>query len=195
MFGNRGIYHKGWTAVTRHRTPWIMSGQSKPFDDDVWELYDTTKDWSQAHDLSKEMPDKLHELQRLWLMEAMRNNVFPMDDRLAERFNTDLAGRPFLVRGTSQILANGMGGLTENGLIDGKGVGEGRVAATLAMVYSAAETSDVGLQRGSPMVPGMASVGNSFNGTVDVVVIETTGESVDHLLSEEDVLHMIMARQ
>jgi len=91
------------------------------------------------------------------------------------------------------------GGLAKGGnvslFIDGKAVGEGRVAATLAMVYSADETSDVGLKRGSPMVPGMASVGNSFNGTVDVVVIETTGESVDHLLSEEDVLHMIMARQ
>jgi arylsulfatase A-like enzyme len=118
MFGNRGIYDRGWTAVTRHRTPWIMAGQAKPFDDDVWELYDTTKDWSQAHDLSREMPDKLHELQRLWLMEAMRNNVFPMDDRLAERLNTDLAGRPVLVRGTSQVLANGMGGLGENGIIN-----------------------------------------------------------------------------
>ena len=75
MFGNRGIYHKGWTAVTRHRTPWVMTGQTPPFDDDVWELYDTTKDWSQAHDLSKEMPDKLHELQRLWIIEATRNNV------------------------------------------------------------------------------------------------------------------------
>ena len=92
MFGNRGIYHKGWTAVTRHRTPWIMTGETTPFDDDVWELYDTTKDWSQAHDLSKEMPDKLHELQRLWIIEATRNNVLPMDDRIAERFNSDLAG-------------------------------------------------------------------------------------------------------
>src|SRR5260370_6374118 len=118
MFGNRGIYDRGWTAVTRHRTPWVMSGSAKPFDDDVWELYDTTKDWSQAHDLSKEMPDKLHELQRLWVMEAMRNNVFPLDDRLAERFNPDLAGRPVLMRGTSQVLANGMGGLGENGIIN-----------------------------------------------------------------------------
>ncbi len=79
--------------------------------------------------------------------------------------------------------------------IDGAAVGEGRMAATLPMVYSADETTDVGLKRGSPMVPGMASVGNSFSGTVDVVVIETTGESVDHLLSHEDVLNIIMARQ
>ena len=75
MFGNRGIYHKGWTAVTRHNTPWIMTAKAPPFDDDVWELYDTTKDWSQAHDLSKEMPDKLHELQRLWIIEATRRCV------------------------------------------------------------------------------------------------------------------------
>ncbi len=54
IIGNRGIYHKGWTAVTKHRTPWT-TGQIKtvPFDDDVWELYDTSKDWTQAHDLSK----------------------------------------------------------------------------------------------------------------------------------------------
>ncbi len=66
---------------------------------------------------------------------------------------------------------------------------------TLPMVYSADETSDVGLKRGSPMTPDIAPASNNFTGTVDVVVIETTGESVDHLLSEEDVLHIIMARQ
>ena len=95
-----------------------MTGKTPPFDDDVWELYDTTKDWTQAHDLSKQMPEKLHELQRLWIIEATRNNVLPMDDRGAERFNSDLAGRPVLVRGTSQMLARGMGGLNENGLIN-----------------------------------------------------------------------------
>jgi len=104
--------------VTRHRTPWILTGKTPPFDDDVWELYDTNKDWSQAHDLSKEMPEKLHELQRLWIIEATRNNVLPMDDRGAERFNSDLAGRPVLVRGKAQILARGMGGLNENALLN-----------------------------------------------------------------------------
>ena len=82
MFGNRGIYHKGWTAVTRHKTPWLLIGEKTPaFDDDVWELYDTNKDWSQANDLAKQMPEKLHELQRLWLIEATRYNVLPLDDR------------------------------------------------------------------------------------------------------------------
>ncbi len=82
MFGNRGIYHKGWTAVTRHKTPWLLMGEKIPaFDDDNWELYDTSKDWSQANNLAKQMPEKLHELQRLWLIEATRYNVLPLDDR------------------------------------------------------------------------------------------------------------------
>ena len=72
MFCNRGIYHKGWSAVTKHRTPWEMGGAKMPaFDDDVWELYDGSTDWTQANDLSKKMPEKLHELQRLWLIEAV----------------------------------------------------------------------------------------------------------------------------
>ena len=83
MFGNRGIYHKGWTAVTKHGTPWVLVGRKTvALDDDVWELYDTSKDWSQANDLSKQMPEKLHELQRLWLIEATRYNVLPIDDRV-----------------------------------------------------------------------------------------------------------------
>ncbi len=115
MFGNRGIYHKGWTAVTKHRTPWILVGQKTvPLDDDVWELYDTTKDWSQANDLSKKMPEKLHELQRLWLIEATRYKVLPIDDRVAEKLNPDIAGRPVLVKGTTQLLFSGMGRLSEN---------------------------------------------------------------------------------
>ena len=63
MAGNRGIYHKGWTAVTRHRTPWETGRVQLPaFDDDVWELYDTTTDWSQSKDLAKENPEKLRHL-------------------------------------------------------------------------------------------------------------------------------------
>jgi arylsulfatase A-like enzyme len=115
MFGNRGIYHKGWTAVTRHKTPWLLIGEKTPaFDDDVWELYDTEKDWSQANDLSKQMPEKLHELQRLWLIEATRYNVLPLDDRIAERMNPDTAGRPVLIKGKTQLLFAGMGHLSEN---------------------------------------------------------------------------------
>src|SRR6188472_1133734 len=109
MFCNRGIYHKGWTAVTKHRTPW-ETGQVKTiaFDDDVWELYDTSKDWSQARDLAKAQPDMLHKLQQLWLIEAVKYNVLPLDDRFAERGDSQIAGRPELVSGNRQIVFGGL---------------------------------------------------------------------------------------
>jgi arylsulfatase len=118
MLCNRGIYHKGWTAVTKHRTPWQFTGAVQGFDEDVWELYDTNTDWTQARDLAQAMPDKLRELQRLWLIEAVKYNVLPLDDRLVERFNADIAGRPQLVRGDSQLLFGGMGRLSENSVIN-----------------------------------------------------------------------------
>jgi arylsulfatase A-like enzyme len=119
MFGNRGIYHKGWSAVTKHRTPWqLVGGTVPPFDEDVWELYDGSKDFSQAQDLAKEMPDKLRELQRLWLIEATKYNVIPLDDRTAERANPEIAGRPQLIRGTSQLLFERMGRLSEHSVLN-----------------------------------------------------------------------------
>ena len=121
MFGNRGIYHKGWTAVTKHKTPWLLMGeQTVAFDDDVWELYDTSQDRSQAKDLAEEMPEKLHELQRLWLIEATRYNVLPLDDDTARRLNSDLAGRPQLIKGNTQVLFAGMGRLSENCVLNVK---------------------------------------------------------------------------
>ena len=119
MFGNRGIYHKGWTAVTKHRTPWETGADVKTpaFDDDVWELYDTTTDWTQAHDLARENPQKLHELQRLWLIEAVKYNVVPLDDRFVERGLPETAGRPTLIQGKKQLLFGGMGRLTENSVL------------------------------------------------------------------------------
>lgn len=119
MFGNRGVYHKGWTAVTKHRTPWEMvGGNLVAFDDDVWELYDTRTDWSQSRDLASEQPERLHELQRLWLIEAVRYGVLPIDDRGAERLNPDLAGRPTLIHGNSQVLYGGMSRLTESSVVN-----------------------------------------------------------------------------
>jgi arylsulfatase A-like enzyme len=117
MFCNRGIYHRGWTAVTRHSTPWVM-GTAPPLDADVWELYDTNTDWSQSRDLAAEMPDKLANLQRLWLEEARRYNVLPLDDRRIERFDSELAGRPTLVKGNRQLLFSGMGRLTEASILN-----------------------------------------------------------------------------
>jgi arylsulfatase A-like enzyme len=113
MFCNRGIYHNGWSAVTKHRTPWQTTGEvGIAFDDDVWELYDGGSDWTQARDLSTEKPDKLHELQRLFLIEATRYNVLPLDDRGFERVLPDVAGRPTLIKGNRQLFLPGMGGLT-----------------------------------------------------------------------------------
>jgi arylsulfatase A-like enzyme len=117
MFCNRGIYHEGWTAVTRHSTPWITAQSLPSFDDDVWELYEPG-DWSQAHDLAVEMSEKLAELQQLWLGEARKHNVLPLDDRRIERFNAELVGRPELVKGNSQLLFGGMGRLTEHSLVN-----------------------------------------------------------------------------
>jgi arylsulfatase len=121
MFVNRGIYHKGWTAVTKHSTPWPTPGGFilPAYDDDKWELY-APEDWTQAHDLSKEMPEKLHHLQRLFLIEATKYNALPLDDRRVERFNSELAGRPTLIRGKSQLLFSGMGRLGENVVLNTK---------------------------------------------------------------------------
>jgi arylsulfatase A-like enzyme len=118
MFCNRGIYHQGWTAVTRHSIPWAFKAELPDFDNDEWELYDTSTDWTQAHDLAAEHPEKLAELQRLFLIEAVKYNVLPLDDRRIERFNSDLAGRPVLVKGNSQILYGGMGRLAENSVLN-----------------------------------------------------------------------------
>ncbi|MBY5161323.1 sulfatase-like hydrolase/transferase [Nitriliruptoria bacterium AS10] len=118
MFGNRGIYHRGWTAVTKHRTPWEMvSGNVPAFDDDIWELY-APDDYSQARDLAADDPDRLARLQRLWLIEATKYNVLPLDDRTAERLNPEVAGRPTLVQGDSQQFFPGMGRLSENSVVN-----------------------------------------------------------------------------
>ncbi len=117
MFGNRGIYHRGWSAVTKHRTPWDLTGTAPPLDDDVWEVYDGSVDYSQAHDLADEQPDLLAKLQRLWLIEATKYQVLPIDDRGAERFDPAAAGRPSLIRGNSQQFFPGMGRLSENSVV------------------------------------------------------------------------------
>ena len=289
MFGNRGIYQKGWTAVTRHKTPWLLVGEAVPaFDDDVWELYDTSKDWSQANDLAKQMPEKLHELQRLWLIEATRYNVLPLDDRVAERMDPDRAGRPVLIKGQRQILFGGMGRLSENSVVniknkshavtaeitvpaagaegvivaqggniggwalyakagklkycynllginyvyveaaealaagdhqvrmefaydggglgkggavtlyvDGKKAGEGRVAATAAMVFSADDGCDVGSDTGSPVSQDYGPRGNAFTGVVKGVeiAIAEAAASDDHRVSAEEAVRVAMARQ
>jgi arylsulfatase A-like enzyme len=116
MFCNRGIYHKGWTAVTRHGVPWT-GAYERTFDEDVWELYDTNTDWTQSKDLAKENPEKLAEMQRMFLIEATKYGVLPLDDRSFERFNADLAGRPQLIKGKTQMLFGGMSRLPESAVL------------------------------------------------------------------------------
>ena len=116
MFCNRGIYHEGWTAVTRHSTPWVME-ELPSFDDDEWELY-SPDDWTQARNIAPEHPDRLAHLQQMFLLEAVKYNVLPLDDRRIERFNSDTAGRPSLIHGRSQVLFGGMGRLSENSLVN-----------------------------------------------------------------------------
>jgi arylsulfatase len=104
MIGNRGVYHEGWTAVTRHGIPWEMVDTPKrPFDEDVWELYDHSEDWSQAHDIAAEHPDRLREMKELFQREAEKYHVLPLDDRVTERENPEVAGRLDLHGGRSTL--------------------------------------------------------------------------------------------
>jgi arylsulfatase len=81
LLGNRGIYHEGWLANTvPERLPWEHGKGRIPVDDYTWELYDLRKDYSQSVNLAKRYPDKLKELQALFLQEAERNHVLPLDD-------------------------------------------------------------------------------------------------------------------
>jgi arylsulfatase A-like enzyme len=114
LWGNRGIYHEGWSAVVLHRSP-IGTGATQPWSQDVWELYDGATDWSQANNVADKYPDKLAELQDLFMIEGARYNVFPLDDRRAERMIPEVAGRPDLMGGrTSVTLYPGMVRLMEN---------------------------------------------------------------------------------
>jgi arylsulfatase A-like enzyme len=286
MFCNRGIYHEGWTAVTRHSTPWVMT-EVPPLEDDVWELYGPD-DWTQAHDLAQEQPEKLAELQELFLAEARKYNVLPLDDRRAERFNPELAGRPQLVKGSRQLLFGGMSRLTEHSVVviknkshavtaeievpderaqgtivaqggafggwtlyakdgrpaycynlfglqrftiageetipegthqvrmefaydggglgkggnvklyvDGNAVGEGRVEATVPMLFSGDETTDLGSDTATPVTDDLAPGETEFTGRVNWVEIDLGDDAADadHLIGAEERLQIAMARQ
>jgi arylsulfatase A-like enzyme len=286
MFCNRGIYHQGETAVTRHSVPWLMV-PLPDFSTDVWELY-AASDWSQAHNLAAERPERLAELQALWLEEARKYNVLPLDDRRIERFDPDLAGRPTLIRGNSQLLFGGMGRLTEASLlnvknkshavtaeivapaagaegviiaqggafagwslyakagkpvycynllglqrfkiagaapippgkhqvrmeftydggglgkggavalyVDGVQQGEGRVDATVPLIFSADETADIGRDTASPVSDDYDAETSHFTGAVNWVQIDLGADAADadHLISPEERLRVVMARQ
>lgn len=121
MFGNRGIYHEGWVACTRHSIPWLMV-PLPPLKDDIWELYKVDEDFSQSNNLAAKNPEKLKELQAVFLKEAERNHVLPIDDRRSERFDPEIAGRPDLLGGRKSLTVYpGMIGMMENAFINVKG--------------------------------------------------------------------------
>jgi arylsulfatase A-like enzyme len=120
MFGNRAIYHDGWVAAAKHRTPWNQKPDG-PLEDDKWELYHVEEDFSQANDLAASNPEKLAEMQDLFMEEAIKYNVLPLDDRTYERFNAAIAGRPDLMGDrTSLTLYEGMTGIMENAFLNVK---------------------------------------------------------------------------
>ncbi|HEY7053007.1 MAG TPA: arylsulfatase [Mycobacterium sp.] len=85
MFANRAIYHDGWVACSRFDVPWHTVGRSGDFLTAPWELYNVEADFSQADDLAAKDPDKLKQLQALFVEEAKKYDVFPLDARFAER--------------------------------------------------------------------------------------------------------------
>jgi len=118
IMGNRGIYQDGWFAGTIHRAPWERVPRRK-LQEDVWELYDTRADFSLANDLAAANPAKLKELQGLFMKEAIKYRVLPIDDRMEERIVAASAGRPDLMEGrTSLTLSAGMMGMSENVFIN-----------------------------------------------------------------------------
>ena len=118
--GNRAIYHDGWFARTIHRAPWEYQPRH-PLSQDTWELFDVRNDFSLTTDLAAKNPKKLAELQALFMKEAEKHHVLPIDDRVLERMDARLVSRPDLMAGrTSLSLADGMTGMMENSFINVK---------------------------------------------------------------------------
>ena len=118
MFGNRGIYQDGWYARTIHRAAWEMKPRAL-LKDDNWELYNTKEDFSLANDLAAQNPDKLKAMQDLFMAEAEKYHVLPIDDRLLERTNAELMGRPTVMGDRNAVTyGEGMKGMGVDVFID-----------------------------------------------------------------------------
>ena len=118
IFGNRAIYHDGWYAGTIHKAPWEKQPRAK-LEEDKWELYDVHNDFSLSNNLAEQNPAKLKELQDVFMKEAVKYRVLPLDDRGIERINAKLAGRPDLMAGRTTLdLYSGMTGMSENVFIN-----------------------------------------------------------------------------
>ncbi|WP_235735713.1 arylsulfatase [Nocardioides alcanivorans] len=286
IFGSRAIYHEGWTAVAQHHLPWVLMTRTegpKAFADDVWELYDTNVDFAQARNLAESHPEKLAELQQLFLEEARRYDVLPLDDRMfrppaegetgsphlrselgvtltpADRFVTmrgvpAVASRSFRVTADFEadsdasngvIVAQGgtVGGwsihLVDGQLryahnrcgidwsvvaadatvpagrhtldllfrydgggfglgaevefhVDGQPFGKGRVEQTVPFLFSTNETTNVGIDRGSPVAQDYAAGdGNPYSGIVHTVTIAPGDDALE--VSPEDAARLELA--
>jgi arylsulfatase len=120
IFGNRAIYHDGWFARTLHRSPWDM-GEQKPLAENIWVLYNVREDFSLANNLAAAHPEKLEQMKALFMTEAAKYHVLPIDDRVGLRINAATAGRPDLMgTRTSLDLFEGMQGMMENTFINVK---------------------------------------------------------------------------
>jgi arylsulfatase len=118
MFGNRALYYNGWYARTIHRAPWQVS-DLPPLEDDVWDLYNTREDFSLTNNLASEYPDKLEEMKRLFMWQAEKYHVLPIDDRVIVRMNAEVAGRPDIMGDRKSLtLYSGMEGMMENTFIN-----------------------------------------------------------------------------
>jgi len=118
--GNRAVYHEGWLAGVVHKAPWEAQPR-RALEADVWELYHVDEDFSCAKDLAAANPDKLKEMQAVFLAEAKKYHVLPIDDRVFERLNGRAVGRPDLMGArTSLTLADGMRGMMESAFINVK---------------------------------------------------------------------------
>jgi len=116
--GNRAIYHEGWYARTIHRAPWEREPR-RPLTEDIWELFNTKEDFSLANNLAEQNPEKLKELQALFMKEAEKNHALPIDDRVFERMIAANVNRPDIIGDRKTLtLAEGMVGMSENVFIN-----------------------------------------------------------------------------
>ena len=128
MFGNRAIYSEGWLARVVHMVPWVGEPRGT-FAEEKWELYNIDEDFSLVNNLADSNPEKLMEMKELFEKEAIKNNVYPLDDRLYERFNAKIAGRPDLMGDRKSLtLAQGMEGILENTFLNVKNTSKTIVA-------------------------------------------------------------------
>jgi len=118
MFGNRALYQDGWLARTIHRAPWQFQAE-QPLSNDIWELYNTREDFSLSNNLAAQYQYKLKSMQELFMKEAEKYHVLPIDDRLLIRTNAKAVGRPVLLGDrTSVTYYEGMKGMGVDIFID-----------------------------------------------------------------------------